>query len=134
MFNFTIHYFTVYLTLKVQLVVFEAECSFLRHDSLVIFIENLEQYLLLLKRIACTLCEFSEGDEVIRVDTVESLDLRCECAEVRHEGLYFHLATELGLSFIYGEQGDLSIFVSPEAAPSRFHVSSGECNTQQIKE
>ncbi len=134
MFNFTVHYFTVYLALKVQLVVFEAECSFLRHDSLVVFIENLEQYLLLLKRVTCTLCKFSEGDEVIRIDTVESLDLRCESAEVHHEGLYFHLATELGLSFIYGEQCNLSIFVSPEAAPTRFHVSSSESITQKIKE
>jgi hypothetical protein len=112
--DLSVDHVTIDLTLIDQLVVFKAESGSFRYSFLVRIIANLEEDLF----IASTLGEFSESNEIVRVNTVEGLDLRGKCAPVHDKSLNLYLSTELGLGLINGDQSNLSVLISPEAAPS----------------
>lgn len=114
------------LSLEEERAVFEAEGGPVGDGRAVLLIANLQEELLVVEGIARCFREFSEGNEVVGVDAVEGLQLGGEGLEVHHEGADLDLAAELRLRLVHGDEGDLSIFVSPEAAPGAFHVSSGE--------
>jgi hypothetical protein len=116
--DLSIDHLTIDLTLIDQLVVLKAEGGPFRYSFLVGIIANLKENLFVIEGVASTLGEFSESNEIVRVNTVEGLDLGSECAPVHDEGLNLDLATELRLSLINGDQSNLSVLISPEAAPS----------------
>jgi len=125
-FDLSVDHFAVNFALVEQLVVLKAEGSLLRHGFPVGLITDLQKNLLIIKGVACALCKLTKSDEIVRVNTVECLNLGGESAPVHDVGLHLYLATELGLSLIYGDKSDLSVLIPPEAAPFRLHISSGQ--------
>ena len=125
-FDLSVDHFTVNFALVEQLIVLKAEGSLLRHGFPVGLITDLQKNLLIIEGVACALSKLTKSDEIVRVHTVQCLNLRGECAPIHDVGLHLDLATELGLSLIYGDKSYLSVLVPPEAAPPRLHISSGQ--------
>ena len=124
MFDLRVEHLAVDLPLVGQCIVLEAESSAVSYLGGVVLVADLEQDFLVVERVARVLGEGAEGEEVVGVDTVKGLQLRGEGAPVHDEHSYFHLATQLGLSFIKRNQRNLCVFVAPIATPSGLHITT----------
>jgi len=114
------------LSLIQNSVVLESKGNSIGYSGRIVFINNLQQKLFIVERTARTLGELSECDEIVRVDSVESLQLGSEGAHIKDEGSDLNLASETGLIVIEGKKSDQGVLVSPETAQSALHVSSGQ--------
>jgi hypothetical protein len=114
------------LSLIQNSVVLESKGNSIGYSGRIVFINNLQQKFFIVKRTARTLGELSESDEIVRVDSVESLQLGSKGAHIKDEGSDLDLASETRLIVIEGKKSDQGVLVSPETAQSALHVSSGQ--------
>ena len=130
--NFMILNLPVNLSLVENSIVLESKSNSIGYSGCIVFVNNFQKKCLIVKRITSFLRELSECDEIVRVYSVECLELRNEGTHIHDESSHLYLSSEARLTIIKRKQSNEGILVSPETAQSALHVSSCQLNLNGV--